>query len=97
MKMLKLYCKITIVQCSKGNAAVSYQSAEKLFSEYSQKNEDYRKKDGIAYTEIMLPSHAPPEYAAHETLGNVVEAIERNLLLICQGTYPETGKGQREV
>lgn len=76
MKMLKLYFKITIVQRSKGNSAVSYQSAEKLFSEYGQKNEDYRKKDGIAYTEIILPSHAPPEYADREHLWNAVEAVE---------------------
>ena len=49
---------------------------DKLFSEYDQKNKDYRNKHGIVYTEIMLPSHAPPEYADRETLWNSVEAVE---------------------
>ena len=57
---------ITITQRSKGQSAVAgaaYQSGEKLFSEYDQKTKNYTGKRGILYTEIMLPSHAPPEYA----------------------------------
>ena len=34
------------------------------------------KKEGVVYTEIMLPSHAPPEYADREQLWNAVEAVE---------------------
>ena len=30
----------------------------------------------MVYTEIMLPSHAPPEYADREQLWNAVEAVE---------------------
>ena len=71
---------ITITKRSKRQSAVAgaaYQSGEKLFSEYDQKYKDYRKKEGIVYTEIMLPSHAPPEYADRGVLWNSVEAIEK--------------------
>ena len=71
---------ITITQRSKGQSAVAeaaYQSGEKLFSEYDQKTKNYSGKRGILYTEIMLPSHAPPEYANRETLWNSVEAAEK--------------------
>ena len=57
-------------------AGAAYQSGENLFSEYDQKHKDYRKKEGVVYTEIMLPSHAPPEYADREQLWNAVEAVE---------------------
>ena len=71
---------ITITQRSKGQSAVAgaaYQSGEKLFSEYDQKTKNYSGKRGILYTEIMLPSHAPPEHANRETLWNSVEAAEK--------------------
>ena len=71
---------ITITQRSKGQSAVAgaaYQSGEKLFSEYDQKTKNYSGKRGILYTEIMLPSHAPPEYANRETLWNSVETAEK--------------------
>lgn len=58
-------------------AGAAYQSGEKLFSEYDQKTKNYTGKRGILYTEIMLPSHAPPEYANRETLWNSVEAAEK--------------------
>ena len=48
-----------------------------MFSEYDQKTKNYSGKRGILYTEIMLPSHAPPEYANRETLWNSVEAAEK--------------------
>ncbi len=71
---------ITITKRSKCQSAVAgaaYQSGEKLFSEYDQKYKDYRKKEGVVYTEIMLPFHAPPEYADRGILWNLVEAIKK--------------------
>ncbi|MCD7785739.1 MAG: MobA/MobL family protein [Oscillospiraceae bacterium] len=71
--------KITIVKRSKGQSAVAgaaYQSGESLFCEYDQKRKSYTEKRGIAYTEIMLPSNAPPEFADRATLWNAVEAVE---------------------
>lgn len=66
------HLNIRIVQRSKGNSAVAgaaYQAGEKLFSEYDQKHKDYRRKQHeVVYTEIMLPTNAPPEYADRATL-----------------------------
>ena len=57
---------LKIVQRSKRQSAVAaaaYQSGERLFSEYDQKQKYYSHKSEIVHTEIMLPPHAPPEYA----------------------------------
>ena len=59
------------------NAAAAYQSGEKLFSEYDQKQKYYSHKSEIVHKEIMLPPHAPPEYADRGTLWNAAEAVER--------------------
>ena len=78
-KVANPHFEIKITKRSKRQSAVAgaaYQSGENLFSEYDQKHKDYRKKEGVVYTEIMLPSHAPPEYADREQLWNAVEAVE---------------------
>ena len=70
---------IKIVQRSNRQSAVAaaaYQSGERLFSEYDQKQKYYSEKRGIVYTEIMLPPHAPPKYADRNTLWNAAEAVE---------------------
>ena len=74
------YFNIMITQRSKGQSAMAgsaYQSGEKLLSEYDQKTKNYSGKRGILYTEIMLPSYAPPKYVNRETLWNSVEAAEK--------------------
>ena len=71
---------ISITQRSRGQSAVAgaaYQSGDRLFSEYDQKYKDYSRKSGVIYTEIMLPSNAPPEFADRETLWNAAEEIEK--------------------
>ena len=71
---------LRIVQRSKRQSAVAsaaYQSGERLFSEYDQKQKYYSHKSEIVHTEIMLPPHAPPEYADRNTLWNAAEAIEK--------------------
>ena len=71
---------ISITQRSRGQSAIAgaaYQSGDRLFSEYDQKYKDYSRKQGIVYTEIMLPSNAPPEFADRETLWNAAEEIEK--------------------
>ena len=67
-----------IIQRSKRQSAVAsaaYQSGERLFSEYDQKQKYYSHKSEIVHTEIMLPPHAPPEYADRNTLWNAAEAL----------------------
>lgn len=75
------HLEIRIVQRSKGSSAVAgaaYQAGEKLFSEYDQKFKDHRRKQQeVVYTEIMLPTNAPPEYADRATLWNSAEEVEK--------------------
>ena len=71
---------IKIVQRSNRQSAVAsaaYQSGERLFSEYDQKQKYYSHKSEIVHTEIMLPPHAPPEYTDRNTLWNAAEAVEK--------------------
>ena len=78
--MLCPHHDIKIIQRSKRQSVVAsaaYQSGERLFSEYDQKQKYYSHKSEIVHTEIMLPSHAPPEYADRNTLWNDAEAIEK--------------------
>ena len=58
-------------------AAAAYRSGEKLHSEYYGEDSDYTRKGGVICSEILLPSHAPPEYVDRETLWNAVEKVER--------------------
>ena len=70
---------VTQIKRSKGQSAVAcaaYRSGEKLFSEYYGEISDYTRKRGIIHTEILLPSHAPPEYSDRQTLWNAVEKAE---------------------
>ena len=65
----------------KGQTAVSaaaYRAGEKLHDNYYGEEPDYTKKGGVLYTEIILPEHAPREYADRETLWNAVEFAEAN-------------------
>ncbi|MBR5110092.1 MAG: MobA/MobL family protein [Clostridia bacterium] len=59
-------------------ACAAYRAGEKLFSEYYGETNDYSRKNGVAYTEILLPLHAPPEYKDRQTLWNAVEKVEKN-------------------
>lgn len=72
---------VTQIKRSAGQSAVAsaaYRSGEKLYSEYYGETADYTRKSGVVSAEIMLPSHAPPEYADRETLWNAVEQAEKH-------------------
>ena len=74
------HLEISIVQRSKGRSAVAgaaYQAGEKLFSEYDQKMKNYLYKKEVVYTEVMLPTNAPPGYADRATLWNAAEEVEK--------------------
>ena len=77
------HLEIRIVQRSKGSSAVAgaaYQAGEKLFSEYDQKMKNYLYKKEVVYTEVMLPTNAPPGYADRATLWNAAEEVEKQFL-----------------
>ena len=59
-------------------AAAAYRAGEKLYSEYYGETNDYSRKGGVLYTEILLPPNAPPEYKDRQTLWNAVEKVEKN-------------------
>lgn len=59
-------------------AAAAYRSGERLVNEWDGLTHDYTRKGGVVHTEIMLPSHAPPEFADRSTLWNSVEEIEKS-------------------
>ena len=74
------HCSIKIISRGKGKSAVAaaaYRSGEKIMNEYDGTLHDYTHKGGIAYTEILLPSHAPARFADRAVLWNAVEKAEK--------------------
>ena len=57
--------------------SAAYRAGERLYSERYGEYSDNTHKGGVVYTEILLPPHAPREYADRQTLWNAVEATER--------------------
>lgn len=75
------HCSIKIISRGKGKSAVAaaaYRSGEKLINNYDGITHDYTSKSGIAHTEILLPSHAPPDFQNRSVLWNSVEKIEKS-------------------
>ena len=76
---------VKIIQRSKGQSAVAsaaYQSGERLFSEYDQKQKYYSHKSEIVHTEIMLPPHAPPDCPRRRSYSGAAQA----LCTLCAGS-----------
>lgn len=79
--MANYHLSIKVFSRGKGASAIAkaaYRAAEILTSKYDGQTHDYTRKGGIVHTEILLPSHAPAEYADRSTLWNAVEMGERN-------------------
>ena len=71
---------VSIIKRSAGRSAVAaaaYRSGTKLTNEWDGMIHDYTRKGGIVHAEIMLPAHAPPEFADRSILWNSVEQIEK--------------------
>ena len=80
MNIALFHFHVTQIKRSAGQSAVAaaaYRSGEKLHSEYYGEDSDYTRKGGVVCSEILLPAHAPPEYADRETLWNAVEKVEQ--------------------
>ena len=58
-------------------ACAAYRAGEKLYSDYYGEWSDYSRKGGVIHSEILLPDHAPREFADRQTLWNAVEFSER--------------------
>ena len=59
-------------------AAAAYRAGEKLWDERYGKQYDYRKKQGVAHSEILLPVGAPDWMSERQMLWNQIEAIEKH-------------------
>ena len=73
--------EINIVKKSEGGSAVSaaaYQTGEKLFSDWDRKYMYHGTKEELVLKEILLPAHAPLEFADRNKLWNSAEAAEPN-------------------
>ena len=80
MNIALFHFHVTQIKRSAGQSAVAaaaYRAGERLHSEYYGEDSDYTRKGGVVCSEILLPSHAPPEYADREMLWNAVEKAER--------------------
>jgi hypothetical protein len=74
------HCSIKIFSRGKGKSAVAaaaYRAGELIKCEYDGLTHDYTRKRGVVHTEILLPEHAPAEYAERAVLWNAVEKIEK--------------------
>jgi len=74
------HCSIKIISRGKGKSAVAaaaYRAGEKITNDFDGETHDYTRKGGVVHTEILLPDHAPAEYADRAVLWNAVEKIEK--------------------
>ena len=79
--MANYHLSIKVFSRGNGDSAVekaAYRAGQKLLSDYNGNLYDYTKKRGVVHTGILLPDHAPREYADRTTLWNAVENSERN-------------------
>ena len=81
MQLALYHLSVKQIKRSEGQSVVAsaaYRAGEKLYNAYYGEDSDYTNKHGVVFTEILLPSHAPPEYKDRETLWNAVEQIEEH-------------------
>ncbi len=58
-------------------AAAAYASCSRIYNDYDGVTHDYTKKHGNLYSEVFLPSNAPPEWQDRSELWNAVEEAEK--------------------
>lgn len=59
-------------------AAAAYMSCSEIYNDYDGIQHDYTRKQGLVYSEIMLPENAPSEWADRGVLWNAVEEAEKS-------------------
>ena len=57
--------------------AASYRGAEKIINRRDGQIHDFSRKRGVVHKEILLPEHAPRDFAERSELWNAVEEVER--------------------
>ena len=69
--MALFHLSVTQTKRSAGQSAIAsaaYRAGERVYSEYYGEYSDYTRKGGVICSDILLPSHAPPEYADRQTM-----------------------------
>ena len=82
--MALFHLSVTQTKRSAGQSAIAsaaYRAGERLYSEYYGEYSDYTRKGGVICSDILLPSHAPPEYADRQTLSAVTSSKTTCLLI----------------
>ena len=77
--MAFLFMQAKIVKASSGRSAVAaaaYQAAQKLHDDSLGMAFQYRNKEEVVFSEILLPTNAPAAYGDRETLWNAVQKKE---------------------
>ncbi len=97
--MALFHLSVTQTKRSAGQSAIAsaaYRAGERLYSEYYGEYSDYTRKGGVICSDILLPSHAPPEYADARPYGTPWKkpSVERTpslhtaLTLPCRMNFP---------
>lgn len=74
------HCSVKIIGRGKGKsviAAAAYRAGEKLCDRETGITHDFTRKGGVMHREILLPGHAPKEYADRQTLWESVTRAEK--------------------
>lgn len=77
--MASFLCQVQTIQRSQGRSAVAaaaYRSGQSLVDERLAMEFDFARKDGIEFSEIILPPEAPAAFSDRATLWNAAERRE---------------------
>ncbi len=78
--MALYHLSVKIISRSSGQsacAAAAYRSGEKITDGFDGITHDYRHKENVEYSVVMLPENAPADFADRQTLWNAVEQNEK--------------------
>ena len=80
--MALYHLSVKIISRSNGQsacAAAAYRSGEKITSDFDGITHDYRNKQNVEYSVVMLPDNAPADFADRRILWNAVEQNEKQM------------------
>ena len=75
------HLSVKIIGRSSGRSAVAaaaYRSGECIANEWDGVTHDFRKKNWVKFTEVLLPDHAPQNFKNRKNLWNAVEVAEKS-------------------
>lgn len=74
------HLNVKMVSRGKGQSVIAssaYRSGQALYDKETNTTHDYTKKQGVVFSEIMLPEHAPKSFADRSVLWSEVQQIEK--------------------